>query len=203
MKIILISQLTVLIKSRNETRECLDKNLTGLILASGYLPIPIPTNLSLLSKKLALRSHLFALFERLEPCGVLLPGGSNIGDCPERDEFELALLDLAEENKLPLLGICRGMQLMGFRAGSKMKPVNNHIQSRHKLIGRINEVVNSFHELALKDCPIGYDVLASSTDGTIEAIKHKSLPWQGWMWHPEREKSFKSSDIKRIKAMFL
>ena len=48
-----------------------------------------------------------------------------------------------------------------------------------------------------------FKVIAHSLDGEIEAIKHKSLPWEGWMWHPEREEKFLKEDINRIKNLFL
>ena len=40
-------------------------------------------------------------------------------------------------------------------------------------------------------------------DGFIEAIAHRYLPWEGWMWHPERETPFLEQDTRRIKALFI
>jgi putative glutamine amidotransferase len=40
-----------------------------------------------------------------------------------------------------------------------------------------------------------------SQDGEIEAIEHTTLPWQGWMWHPEREAEFAASDQIRFKSL--
>ena len=37
--------------------------------------------------------------------------------------------------------------------------------------------------------------------GLSEAIRHDYLPWEGWMWHPEREKTFLMRDINRFKAL--
>jgi putative glutamine amidotransferase len=45
-------------------------------------------------------------------------------------------------------------------------------------------------------------VIARSEDGSIEAIRHTSLLWEGWMWHPEREETFASHDIRRLKMLF-
>ena len=43
-----------------------------------------------------------------------------------------------------------------------------------------------------------YEILAESEDGIIEAISHKKLPWEGWMWHPEREEQFVTNDKNRF-----
>ena len=51
--------------------------------------------------------------------------------------------------------------------------------------------VNSFHDWGLDNCPPNFEIMARTNDGVIEAIKHKVLPWEGWMWHPERYKNFK------------
>ena len=45
-------------------------------------------------------------------------------------------------------------------------------------------------------------VISRSDGNTIEAIKHCKLPWEGWMWHPERELSFDKRDIDRLSALF-
>ena len=39
-------------------------------------------------------------------------------------------------------------------------------------------------------------------DGFIEAISHKSLPWEGWMWHPERNLKYKKYFQQKIKKIF-
>lgn len=133
---------------------------------------------------------------------LILSGGEDIGTVPRRDDSELSLLAWAEARQLPVLGICRGMQLMGHRAGVALRPVTGHVATCHSLEGAPDEVVNSFHSLALADCPSGYRVLARAADGTIEAIRHLSLPWEGWMWHPEREAIPRRQDIEAIRSVF-
>jgi gamma-glutamyl-gamma-aminobutyrate hydrolase PuuD len=112
------------------------------------------------------------------------------------------LLCYAAERRLPLLGICRGMQMLAHSVGTGLQVARNHVCSRHVLHGEICGTANSFHNFALTDCPRGYRVLAKSEDGHIEAIVHKQLPWEGWMWHPERETPFISRDIERIRRLF-
>ena len=112
------------------------------------------------------------------------------------------LYEYARKNKLPLLGICRGMQMMGVCAGIKLKKIKGHVNTFHKLSGSINRVVNSYHKYSLAKCPVDYKVIASSEDNEIEAIRHNDLCWEGWMWHPERKNKFDLKDMKRIKDLF-
>jgi putative glutamine amidotransferase len=54
--------------------------------------------------------------------GLVLTGGADIGDAPERDAFELALAGLALERDKPVLGVCRGMQVMNVARGGTLIP---------------------------------------------------------------------------------
>ena len=112
------------------------------------------------------------------------------------------LVKSAEQKKLPLLGICRGMQIMAYKEGITLKPLVGHVGNRHKVKGEICRTVNSYHNLCISDCPDGYMVISRSEENSIEAIKHLKLPWEGWMWHPEREPQFANQDIERVKALF-
>ncbi len=105
---------------------------------------------------------------------------------PARDATERYLLSWAEKNLVPVLGICRGMQMMGVWAGGSLKRMAGQV-TRHLLQGEVVGEVNSFHDFSLSGCPLGFEVVARSEDGEIEAIRHTDLPWEGWMWHPERE----------------
>ena len=103
---------------------------------------------------------------------------------------------------MPLLGICRGMQILASQYGSKLIKVKNHKAERHKIFGTTEKEVNSFHEFAIQECPRDFDVTSTAHDGTIESIKHKSLPWEAIMWHPEREAQFHNDDKIRVKDLF-
>lgn len=143
--------------------------------------------------------------EHCESWGInrlVLTGGDDIGVFPLRDETERELLDWAVERGVPVLGICRGMEVMAVRAGGALKPVSGHIAKRHVLRGEMKHEVNSFHNHALAECPAGFVVLASAEDGEIEAIRSTALGWEGWMWHPEREMPFNESDIDRLRVLF-
>ena len=46
-----------------------------------------------------------------------------------------------------------------------------------------------------------FKIIAHSEDGNIEAIIHKDLSWEGWMWHPERDEEFSELNKERLKKV--
>ena len=130
---------------------------------------------------------------------------------PVRDSQELLLVRLAANRQIPILGICRGIQVMTAALGGKLyqdiykeagatlkhsQDTERHtathsvrIASSSKLaaiFGRTNLHVNSFHHQAVKEAAPGFAVTAVSPDGLIEgieSIQHKSII--GVQWHPE------------------
>ena len=102
-----------------------------------------------------------------------------------------------------MIGICRGMQMMAYRAGGiSIVPLTGHAGTHHEISGEISGKVNSYHNYGISDCPNNYKVIARSNDNSIEAIKHCELPGEGWMWHPEREPIFNKRDLERLKSVF-
>ena len=134
---------------------------------------------------------------------LIVTGGQDIGHAALRDETETELLTWAERGNHPVLGICRGMQLMAARAGTSCHHVKGHVSTRHHVNGTIGREVNSYHNQAIYDCPDGFVVTARADDGTIEAIHHTSLPWYGCMWHPEREDPPACADVQELKKVLL
>lgn len=132
---------------------------------------------------------------------LILTGGEDIGVSVIRDETERELLIWAKERAVPILGVCRGMQLMAVWAGATLKPVKGHVRTRHILQGDFAHEVNSFHNLGLVACPEGFEVSARSEDGEIESVCYLESRWEGWMWHPERE-THQSADIDRLQRLF-
>lgn len=125
----------------------------------------------------------------------------------ERDACEIALTKKFLETGKPILGICRGMQLLNVVLGGTLiqhvESVNTHrdIDKEKDLIheviankGSIFENlygqkfnVNSFHHQAVKTLGYGLTATLFSTDKTIvEGYEHKNKPYYGVQWHPER-----------------
>ncbi len=203
MKVVSVSQRIDVFPDRNEQRDALDQRLIQFLLGAGCVPVPIPNGLYRETTDSLLNRDAFDIWvERIKPQAVLLSGGNDIATCRERDLTEGWLLDHAEEHTLPALGLCRGMQMMGVWAGAELKMVTGHVRTRHILVGEIAGEVNSYHNQTLVECPPGFTLLARSEDGEIEAIRHRSLPWEGWMWHPERETNFCARDVQRLKTLF-
>jgi gamma-glutamyl-gamma-aminobutyrate hydrolase PuuD len=193
VKIVAISQRVDVFPDRDEVRDALDQRLTAFIASCGFIPMPVPNGLGI-----EIQEWLMIL----KPFAIVLSGGNDICERVERYDTEIALLTHAREYFLPVLGICRGMQMIAHWAGVGLHSVRGHVKTRHQLNGKISCEVNSYHNYSLSSCPSDFEVLARSEDGEIEAIKHLTLPWEGWMWHPERENCFSTDDIQRIRDLF-
>ena len=134
-----------------------------------------------------------------------------LGDTlPERDAFDLLLIREARRLGLPILGICRGIQILNVAAGGTLyqdmseqpgsfvrhwqnvhpDQATHHVTMEkdsilHDILGdRI--VVNSFHHMAVNEPGKGYRVTARSDDGTIEGMEStEGSPVLAVQWHPE------------------
>jgi len=136
-----------------------------------------------------------------------------------RDFTEKCLLDYAVKNKIPVLGICRGMQFINVYFGGKLiQNISKEIKSSFKHVakdhlielldkrlhsGKRNQVkVNSYHNQGVDNITLSskLNCFAKSTDGVIEGIFHPNLPIVGIEWHPERNSPDKEFNYKLIKA---
>ena len=146
--------------------------------------------------------------------GLLLPGGGDVepwrygrentasyGMDPRRDELEFALLERALAAGVPVLGICRGMQVLNVALGGTLRQdLPGH--SRYEGLDRLHRVrgadsllaalygthvvVNSSHHQAVERPGARLRPVQWAPDGTIEALEHETLPVWGVQWHPER-----------------
>jgi gamma-glutamyl-gamma-aminobutyrate hydrolase PuuD len=203
MIVVAISQRVDQFSERCETRDSLDQRLISFLLKAGFNPVPVPNCLfKALPNGEYDHKDLDYWLGVIKPQGIVLSGGNDIGECVDRDLTEGWILDYAKLHQLPVLGICRGMQMIAHWLGTELKAVRGHVGTHHSLSGEITGIANSYHSFSLANCPSGFKVIAHSDDGEIEAIRHLGLPWEGWMWHPEREKTFDTRYLNRVNALF-
>lgn len=158
--------------------------------------------------------------------GLLLPGGDDVGPDrygqaphpslgavdPVRDELEISLAQMALREGLPVLGICRGNQVLAIAAGGDLcqdiaseqpsalahdmrhldRDHLSHMVSvrsgslLHASVGQEKTFVNSLHHQSIRDVPPSFVVTAWSEDGVVEAIEARDHPFAvGVQCHPE------------------
>jgi putative glutamine amidotransferase len=184
-------------------------------------------------------------FKDIEKCdGIILSGGEDVHPryynkpeylkyCHEiderRDEFEWRVLEFTEKNNLPLLGICRGLQMANVYFGGTLLPdipsfgKFNHSRYSEKdryhvvqvdkdselcrIAGSDTGQINSAHHQSAELVAKGFVTNALSPDGVIEGIERqdrKDKPYlQLVQWHPERMDDLQDRFSKNIKLSFL
>jgi gamma-glutamyl-gamma-aminobutyrate hydrolase PuuD len=197
MRLVAISQRVDVVPRRGERRDALDQSWTRLLAACGLIAMPMPNHPEIAS----------AMFGEAAVAGLLLTGGNDLarygGDAPERDETERRLLRLARDRGLPVMGVCRGMQVIQDSFGVKLAAVKDHIAVRHRVKGgAFDDEVNSFHGFGTTETAPDLEVLARAPDGIVEFLRHRSEPILAQMWHPERESPYDGDDVARIRRHF-
>jgi putative glutamine amidotransferase len=197
MKAVAITQRVSVDPAYGERRDCLDQAWTRFVAACGLLPVLLPNVVEV----------ALALCETTGIAGLVLTGGNDLavlgGDAPERDAVENALLDWAEQRKLPVLGVCRGMQVVQQRFGIPLRRVEGHVTKCQvvRIDGEPREV-NSYHCFAAFDSQPSFEVWAVADDGVIKAIRHSTQPITAIMWHPERCAPFSPADVQLFRQVF-
>lgn len=159
--------------------------------------------------------------------GLILTGGDDVdprsygeadqGDCLhcdiEADQVEIALVKSCIEAGVPILGACRGIQIINVAHGGTLhqeitreggchgprpKILDEILALRHEIaiepgsrlagiFGTGPREVNTTHHQAIRDLAPGFDVTARAPDGTIEAIESTNNAYViGVQWHPEK-----------------
>ena len=147
--------------------------------------------------------------------GLLLPGGGDIAPSlygqediactdidPERDTSELYALSQAVSMGKPVLGICRGEQLINVFFGGTLRQdlpghsrTADHLDRLHSVrtapsfladLYGVQAIVNSAHHQAVETPGEGLRPIQWAPDGTVEALEHDALPVWAVQWHPER-----------------
>lgn len=156
--------------------------------------------------------------------GLLLAGGTDIhpesyGQAydpalthdpdPVRDRFELALVQAARERSLPVLGVCRGFQILNVAYGGSLSQHHPHESARvidspdlrieetdvrldpssrlSGMLGAASTTVYCIHHQAVDKVGPGLRVVGQAADGTVEALEDASgAEVLGVLWHPEQ-----------------
>lgn len=167
--------------------------------------------------------RMIAALDRLD--GLLLPGGTDVDPYhfgedvlpengwiePERDRVELALARHALKSGMPLLAICRGVQVMNIAAGGDIYQ-DLYVQTGSRLqhaqraprwyptqrvqlapdsrlasvVGKTPLPVNTFHHQAVRQVGSGLRAVGHTSDGIVEAIEAPGHRFAvGVQWHPE------------------
>ena len=143
---------------------------------------------------------------------IIISGGNDLGCEPVRDETEMCLLDHAIKNRIPVFGVCRGLQLLQKYFGGKIErcPVDIHVAETHRvnINGYIlpikpvkkNITVNSYHEWGIKEGDLSkeLDAFAISEDSYVEGVIGKNHRILAVQWHPERNNPVNDFDRKLI-----
>ncbi|MGL4787460.1 MAG: gamma-glutamyl-gamma-aminobutyrate hydrolase family protein [Cetobacterium sp.] len=199
---------------RNYHRTTVSIDYTKGVIEGGGIPIVIPTtgNIEVIKEQLNLLD------------GLILSGGPDINPIyygedfkekigvisPERDDNEIKILKEFLKTEKPILGICRGHQLLNVYFGGTLYQDLSYFENEslkhrqevypelevHKVLIEKNSILeslygesirtNSFHHQAIKKLGKGFKAIAKSSDGIVEAIEkvdHKFC--LGIQWHPE------------------
>lgn len=147
--------------------------------------------------------------------GIILSGGDDSGKDPQRDLSEQVLLAYCKENQLPLLGICRGLQMIHQFEGGELKRLDahKHVATSHDVERAsllpwggtdlpLRFTVNSYHRFGL-ELPLarGWQQLAWCHN-SVEAMIAPECRWAGVMWHPERGGSSRMFDQQLCHWLF-
>lgn len=172
------------------------------ISAAGFLPVLVPN--------IADTNAVAAIMDRMD--ALVLTGAIAASDRKKRDQFDFMLIRMALERGLPVVGFCRGHQIINRYFGGKIGPIPNNLKPKVVHKGNISAyiqdtyhemeivpgtrlakvakasrvTINTSHRYHVTELGEGLVVTARSDDGVIEAFEHKTLPVTGFQFHPER-----------------
>ena len=208
-----LSMRVIKAKGYNEQRDAISHDWFDLLQSWEYTPILIPNKVN----------ELASYLQTLSLDGLILTGGNDLSPelagHPEwkssdtaalRDDMELRLLKHAEEQEMPVFGVCRGLQFINCFLGGTLVTADPgiHVAKNHSVKFQGNPwgnifgskaEVNSYHNYGISSDSLAekLDPFAFDENGLVEAAVHQNLPIIGCMWHPERDR-LKTGQIKTV-----
>ncbi|MBT3371064.1 MAG: C26 family cysteine hydrolase domain-containing family [Rhodospirillaceae bacterium] len=193
-----------------ERRDALDQRWHGLFAELGALAVPLPNG----------GVPAAALIDELGLNAIVLTGGNNVAEAPhgvsgaanvapERDRLERDMIATCRTRGVPLLGVCRGMQMINVALGGHLERTSGHAGVRHAVSLSGNDHwpenwdVNSYHDVSIPLASLAPSLrcLARADSGDVEAFVHLDDSCHGIMWHPEREAPFRAEDLAYLKQV--
>ena len=188
----------------DEPRNAISQDWINLVTKLGFTPILIPNLVTLTEKQLDELG-----FEAL----IMTSGGNtNIESsgkinayCDARDVTESLVFNYALKRGFPILGVCRGMQFIYKFYGGSLYELNNkshvNVLNEIELNNGEKRKVGCYHDIICSrdSVPKELKIWATSSDGNIEGIEHKTEKVLGIQWHPERAHPSASEDFSLIK----
>ncbi len=193
-----------------ERRDALDQRWHGLFAELGALAVPLPNG----------GATAADLIDELGLSAIVLTGGNDIAEtpeaenvAPERDRLERDMIATCRARGIPLLGVCRGMQMINVALGGQLGRTRGHAGVSHAISVSGTEhwpefwpnpwTVNSYHDvcLPLDGLAPSLSCLAQAESGDVEAFVHADGGCHGIMWHPEREAPFRAEDLAYMKQV--
>ena len=206
-----------------ELRDAISHDWIRLLSHYGVTPLLIPNTLP----------NLRAFLDQMPLTALLLTNGNDVGcldgdearpsvsdASEERDTAERTMIEFAVEHRTPVLGVCRGMQMLNAYFGGKLardltEPCGSsdaHVATQHSIeivdprwrhrLGASSASTNSFHRHAVTVSALSPQLLpmAMADRGIVEGMYHPDLPIIGLQWHPERANSAAELDLILIET---
>jgi putative glutamine amidotransferase len=198
--------------SNNTPVAAVNRAYVDAVIAAGGLPIllPIQSSADAADAVATIDALLLCGGVDVDPAAYGAPEGPDIGGVDqERDSWELALVAAARDAGLPVLGVCRGAQILNVSAGGTLvRDVPTSTGMNHRDVARDHDVAhevwiepdsllaevcesvsvgaNTLHHQAVAQPGDGFRPVAWAPDSTVEAIE-SITDWQviGVQWHPE------------------
>ncbi len=163
------------------------------------------------------RTDIIAFLDYLRFDVMIFSNGEDVGSSRLRDELEKRLLDYCLEARIPVLGVCRGLQFINtYFGGDLVRDIKSELNSEHvacehnlnliekkysELAGNNYLKTNSYHNQGVRKEALASELtpFAVSDDGLVEGFFGAENNILAIQWHPERGNLTVDFDVKMIR----